>query len=142
MKKMTNFKGFYEYLKDELNVYKGEVDDVIYYGPELFKLLTDLMNDKTVAKKYRLMMNAAIAYFVVPFDVIPEEIYGPYGYIDDVFLCSYVLLEIKKKYGKSLLDKYWDGDEPITDVLKNAQKVTKKELRSKTKEILEYSGLD
>ena len=35
-------------------------------------------------------------YFVPPNDVISEEIYGPLGYIDDIFLCTVVLKKFKK----------------------------------------------
>ena len=41
----------------------------------------------------RLEISAAIAYYVAPDDIIPEEIYGPYGYIDDIFISVYVLIQ-------------------------------------------------
>ena len=56
---------------------------------------------------------AALGYFVVPFDIIPEQIYGPNGYIDDIFLCSYILKEIESEKGIIFLDGYWKGDERL-----------------------------
>ncbi len=34
------------------------------------------------------MVLSTIAYFTLPVDIIPEDIEGPNGYIDDIFLCA------------------------------------------------------
>ena len=40
---------------------------------------------------------------MTPDDVIPESIYGPYGYIDDIYLSSYVLKLVAEKHGWELI---------------------------------------
>jgi uncharacterized membrane protein YkvA (DUF1232 family) len=59
----------------------------------------------------------ALGYFVAPTDVIFEEVYGPMGYIDDLYLCCYVLEDIKNKYGMELLEKHWDSDRDLDKTL-------------------------
>lgn len=84
---------------------------------------------------------AVIGYFVVPFDIIPEQIYGPNGYIDDIFLCSYVLKEIQNEKGIIFLDELWEGDEEIEDVLDVCYNQSKEILGDKVNEILNYVGI-
>jgi uncharacterized membrane protein YkvA (DUF1232 family) len=59
------------------------------YGPDLFKLLIETLNDKKMKSELRLRVSAALAYYVSPFDIIHETIYGLYGYINDIFICLY-----------------------------------------------------
>ena len=63
------------------------------------KLLTDILNEKVLSAEYRLKICAALGYFVAPLDVIPESITGPDGFIDDFFVCCYVLEEITNEFG-------------------------------------------
>ena len=88
----SEFKDFYCTLIENLENYDGEYASFIDCGPNLFKLLCDLL-DEDIDRESRLEINAAISYYVVPMDVIPEQIYGPYGYIDDIFISVYVLID-------------------------------------------------
>lgn len=87
------------------------------YNQDIYKLLSDILNDKQLKTNLRLKTCATLGYFVVPFDIIPEQIYGPHGYIDDIFLCAHVSKEIKEENGIKFLDEHWDGDEELEDVL-------------------------
>ncbi len=91
VKKMENrFKDFYDVLSDNLESFQGEYASFIDHGPKLFKLLTEILDEKDLTPNLRLQISAAIAYYVVPMDVIPEQIYGPYGYIDDIYITVYI----------------------------------------------------
>jgi len=61
---------------------------IIDYAPEIFQLLSELLNDKKLNPKERLMICATLGYFVASYDILPEEIYGPHGYIDIPLLTS------------------------------------------------------
>ena len=105
-------------MKEELETFEGDFDKFILYIPEFFKLLCQLLEEESIDIEDRRKINSALAYFVVPNDVIPENIYGPMGYVDDIFACCVVLNQLKKKYGLSLLKKFWDNDEDFETVLK------------------------
>ena len=92
----AKFKDFCYVLKENLEAFKGKYDEFIDYSPELFYLLTKLLDLEEVESYERLKISAAIAYFVVPNDIIPEDIYGPYGYVDDIFISTFVIKEIAK----------------------------------------------
>jgi uncharacterized membrane protein YkvA (DUF1232 family) len=138
----NQFKDFYDVLRENLDNYRGDYERFVDYGPDLYELLSDLLNDPSLKSKYRIRICATLGYFVVPFDIIPEQIYGPHGYIDDIFLCVHVLNEVKEETGMELLDEHWNGDEELEDVLDICYTKSKEILGNKTIEILNYVGFN
>jgi len=136
-------KEYYDFLKEELDNFEGNFDKFILYIPEFFKLLCSLLDDEIINFEDRRKINSALAYFVVPNDVIPENIYGPMGYVDDIFACCVVLKHLKKKYGLSLLNKYWDNDENFETVLKTCydQSIKLLEEQDLVEKVLKNSSL-
>jgi len=98
------FKDFYDTLIENLETYTGEYESFIDYGPSLFKLLCNLLKSE-IDYSLKLPICGAIAYYVTPDDVIPEHIYGPYGYIDDIYLSSYVLKMVASKHGYEFIQE-------------------------------------
>lgn len=136
------FKGFYDLLRENLDKYRGDYDMIVDYAPDIFRLLSDLLNDDKIEAKTRLMICAALGYFVAPYDILPEEIYGPYGYIDDIFLCSLIIEKIAENLGYDHLEGYWKGEENLKSVIRECQKRSKKILGEETEKILAYVGLE
>lgn len=93
-----DFKVHYDYLSDEVDKFKDEADDYILYLPGFFKLLCSLLNTP-VKREDRQKLACAMDYFVTPDDIIPEDVFGHIGYVDDVFICCHVLKEMEEKYG-------------------------------------------
>jgi len=143
MKPVKNeFKDFYDTLYNNLESYNGEYASFIDYGPELFLLLNNLLYEENLTKEDRMEISSAIAYYVVPKDVISEAVYGPYGYIDDIYCASYVLRKIENKFSKKALEKYWHEDEDIDDVLDDCLEKTSTLLEEEQiDEIFVYVGL-
>ena len=133
------FKDFYDTLLENLDNYDGEYESFINYGPNLFKLLCDLLNTD-IDVSLRLPICGAIAYYVTPDDVISEQIYGPYGYIDDIYLASYVLKMVADKHGYDFLQQNSNFEvEPIVKEceMKSLEILNKDEVDS----IIAYIGL-
>ena len=135
----ATFKDFYDTLVDNLENYAGEYESFIDYGPRLFKLLCDLLNSD-IDQSLRLPICGAIAYYVTPDDVIPESIYGPYGYIDDIYLSSYVLKLVAEKHGWELIQDLSTPD--IEEVIGECESKSLEVLNDEEiKSILNYCGL-
>jgi len=137
------YEGYYEFLLEEMKKFRGDFDRYILYVADFFRLLCDILDDKRIKKEDRLKICGVLGYFVVPKDIIPEKIYGPAGYIDDIFLCTYILKDLEKKYGVNFLSDYWKGEEDFKEVLdysfeKSYKIIKKKNLK---KQLLEYVGL-
>ena len=135
------FKDFSDTLKENLDSFEENYASFIDYGPNLFVLLCDLLDDKRVNKQYRLEIGAAISYFVVPNDVIPEEIYGSYGYVDDIFVSVFVLRKIADKYGYEFLQENWKNKNDVKKVMDECYDKSLQMLEDKVYPILSYCGL-
>lgn len=138
---MSEFKDFYDTLVENLDGYEGEYAYFINCGPNLFNLLCDLLSQKEISRQMRLEISAAIAYYVAPDDIIPEEIYGPYGYIDDIFISVYVLRKIAKEFGYDFLQNLWKHDTDVKQVMDDCYDNSLELLEDKVHAVLSYVGL-
>ena len=133
------FEYFYDTLIKNLETYSGEYESFIDYGPRLFKLLCDLLNSE-IDSSLRLPICGAIAYYVTPDDVIPENIYGPYGYIDDIYLSSHVLKLVAENHGWEFIQQNSSPD--IREVILECESKSLEILKDdEIKSILNYIGL-
>ncbi len=111
-------KSFDQLLQEDIQAYEGRHDDLIYQAPALYRLLVRLLDDPALPGRLRPLVIGAIAYFILPADIIPEDIYGPYGYVDDIFLCAFVAGRVREAVGTDdiLLDN-WDGEAPLVPLI-------------------------
>ena len=138
---MSEFKDFYDTLIENLEGYEGEYAYFINCGPNLFNLLCDLLSQKEISREMRLEISAAIAYYVAPDDIIPEEIYGPYGYIDDIFVSVYVLRKVAKEFGYDFLQNLWKHETDVKEVMDDCYDNSLELLEDKVHAVLSYDGL-
>ena len=134
------FKDFLDTLTENLDNYTGEYESFIDYGPRLFKLLCDLLNSD-IDSELRLPVCGAIAYYVTPDDIIPEHLYGPYGYIDDIYISTHVLKMVGARHGYEMICELSSPDmEEIIEECeaKSLEILDDDEIRS----IMNYIGLD
>lgn len=133
-------KDFHDTLVENLETYSGEYESFIDYGPSLFKLLCDLLNSD-IDSSLRLPICGAIAYYVTPDDVIPENIYGPYGYIDDIYLSSYVLKMVGDIHGYEYIQEKTSISD-IEDIINECESKSLEILKDdEVKSIVDYIGL-
>lgn len=77
--------------------------------PNFLRLLYGLITDNRVAAVDKLVVAGAIAYILLPVDVIPDFI--PFlGEVDDVFLLILALQRLIANAGRAVVQKYWAGD--------------------------------
>jgi len=135
----TKFVGFYETLKEANSSYEGEYKDLISYCPDFFNLLCDILTDKRTPWQIKLMIDAALAYFVLPDDVIPDH--EEKGYIDDLFIVTHVLKEIKDGFSNELIEIHWKEDTDISKLIEEVYYKTNMLIEDKKFEILRKVGL-
>ena len=90
---------------------------VLVFLPDLFRLYARLLFDGKVAAEVKLQLVAAIAYLVLPFDLLPEALLGPIGYAEDAFLLAKVILDLtnEKVIPKERLQMHWSGTPDTLD---------------------------
>jgi uncharacterized membrane protein YkvA (DUF1232 family) len=77
--------------------------------PRFLRLLWGLVTDSRVAMLDKVLVAGAIAYIVMPLDLIPD--YIPFlGEVDDVFLLVLALRRLLQNAGRSVVLSHWSGD--------------------------------
>ncbi len=85
---------------------------VVYYVrhlPQYVRLLGGLVTDRRVALADKLIVLAAIAYIVMPLDLIPDFI-PFFGEIDDLFILVLALQRLVSNAGRAVLLDHWSGN--------------------------------
>jgi uncharacterized membrane protein YkvA (DUF1232 family) len=136
-------ESFNQLLQEDIADYEGRHDELIYQAPAFYRLLTHLLDDARLPKKLRPLVLAAIAYFILPVDIIPEELEGPYGYVDDIWLCAFVTGRVRWEVdGEEILIENWDGEAPVVELVQEL--LAEEDLLSGEKrgQVLECIGFD
>lgn len=98
----------------------------LLFAPDIFYLLINVAADKRVTTKDKAIAAGAIAYFVLPFDLIPEGLIGPGGYIDDLIVASFVLQSIVNNLSQDIIRDHWAGDEDGLKMINKAAGLSEK----------------
>lgn len=134
-------KDFYDKLKSDIESYEGRHDDFIYSTPSWYRLMTNLLDDSRLPYRLKPLVSCAIAYFIIPADVISEEIYGPYGYIDDIYFCAFVANQILvRTKDPDLFVENWEGEGDILQLIDETLKKEGELIGSNKELILNYTG--
>lgn len=142
MEKEKTYHFYCDFIKKEMNNYCDSIDSYLLYLPDLFKLLTGLLDQRGLKANDRKTILCALGYIVAPNDVIPERVYGPAGYVDDIYLCCWVLQKIIKKYGNDFVSPYWENSEnSAEEIVKLCLNKAKAQLKEIAGDVLEYAGL-
>jgi uncharacterized membrane protein YkvA (DUF1232 family) len=89
----------------------GAKRTVMYYVkqfPAYLRLLGGLLTDRRVSTLDKLLVAGAIAYIVMPIDLIPDFI--PFlGEVDDLYLLIFALQRLISNTGRNVLYAHWTG---------------------------------
>lgn len=136
-------KRFDAILEKDISGYDGEFSQLIAEAPALYKLMTRLLDDPDCPRSMSPLVIAAIAYFILPEDIIPEEKYGPIGYVDDIYLCAFVANEVAKESASpEILARNWEGKAPIDKLAKEILDREKELIGDKKERIMQYIGFN
>src|SRR5213075_2993329 len=88
---------------------KRTVMGAIRQLPNFLRLLYGLITDSRVAMLDKLLVGGAIAYILMPLDLIPDFI--PFlGEVDDIFVLVLALQRLIANAGRAVLLDHWMGD--------------------------------
>jgi len=77
--------------------------------PNFLRLLGGLLTDMRVSNTDKLLVAGAVAYILLPMDIVPDFI--PFlGEIDDIFLLVLALQRLIGNAGRAVLLDHWMGD--------------------------------
>ena len=134
-------RDFEELLREEIAFYEGRHDDLIYLAPDFYSLLTRLLDDPRLPAHLRPLISCAIAYFILPADIISEALHGPYGYVDDIWLCAFVTDRVRRELNdEAIVVENWTGEAPILPLLDEVLAKEQELIGQEREKILWYTG--
>jgi uncharacterized membrane protein YkvA (DUF1232 family) len=77
--------------------------------PHYLRLLAGLITDPRVALLDKLLVGGAMAYIVMPLDLVPDFI-PFFGEVDDLYLLIIALQRLISNAGRNVLLAHWRGD--------------------------------
>lgn len=108
---------FEDALEESLAQYHGPHANEVRLAPELYRALVSLLDDGRVHDSARGMVCRAVAYFVMPFDVLPEEVHGGEGFLDDVYFALWALDRLREELPEHALEDAWEGEGLLVPLL-------------------------
>lgn len=113
----------------------GPLVECVLALPDLFVFMSRMIVDPRVLAVDKAVLACVIGYVVAPFDLIPEAVLGPAGYIDDVALACLALDGILRRLGGRYVETRPGGNnviETVGRVLNRAAEVLGAQLWEKT----------
>lgn len=121
------------------------VAETLLLVPDIFILLVRLALDRDVPKPARALIVGALVYFILPFDLLPEAVVGPLGYMDDLVIACAVLTQALGGDLEPFARKYWSGPERLRvvlhDVTRSAQALLGENLFVRVEKALARRGV-
>jgi len=116
---------FYDRIRNSIRKYvekkgtaAGKAAGFLLLVPDVFILLWRLANDPRIHGKDKVLLGSGIAYFIFPLDLVPEAIFGPIGYLDDLVLAVFILNRMLGSADEALIREHWSGDEDVFDMIR------------------------
>jgi len=115
---------FYDRMRGRIHQYlqgKGKIvksSEYLLLVPDLFMLLWRLANDPRVSGKNKVLLGSGIAYYIFPFDIMPEALLGPIGYLDDLVFGVYMLNRMLSDTDVEILREHWSGEEDVLAMIR------------------------
>jgi uncharacterized membrane protein YkvA (DUF1232 family) len=114
--------------------------------PDVFILLARLLLDPEVPGSARAVVGGALAYFVLPLDLMPEALLGAGGYLDDLVLATAVLAHAFTGELEPFARKHWSGTDELrvvlADVAGAAQGLLGADLYGRLRRVLARRGVE
>ncbi|MDX1632285.1 MAG: DUF1232 domain-containing protein [Thermoanaerobaculia bacterium] len=114
--------------------------------PDVFVLLLRLLLDRETPSETRALIGGALAYFVLPADLLPEAFVGVGGFLDDLVLSSVVLSSVLSPELEERARRYWSGSQEVrrtlTDVVQSADALLGADLVGRLEKLLAKRGID
>ena len=114
----TQQRDFYQKLRARVSEWAASQNNktnkaasLVLAAPDLFHLCCKLLIDPRTPAKNKITLGAVIAYFISPIDLMPEAIFGPLGYVDDVAFAALAIDKLVESVGENVIREHWAGEE-------------------------------
>jgi uncharacterized membrane protein YkvA (DUF1232 family) len=124
----------------------GRATAALLLAPDLFILLVRLFLDPRVPGATRSLVGGALAYFLLPADLLPEVFLGVGGFLDDVVLAAAVVSHVFSGDLKPFVERHWSGTQSapaaIEDAVRAGEALLPSRLYDRLARVLARHGVD
>ncbi|HKP70432.1 MAG TPA: YkvA family protein [Pyrinomonadaceae bacterium] len=101
--------------RSEKRAMRGRMGSFLMFLPNLARLLGRLLKDVRVPTAEKALFVAAIVYFVMPVDLIPD-IFPFIGQVDDIYVIALTLLRLVNRTDERIVREHWSGGGDIVSL--------------------------
>jgi len=83
-------------------------------------LLLRITRDGRLPRRHRVLAGAALTYLASPLDFIPDWLFGPAGFVDDLTVTLFVLRQVIAELPEEVVVEHWSGDPRLIPLLRRA----------------------
>ena len=94
------------------------VRDLLLFLPDMVVLLLRLARDPRVPVGVKAVAMLGIGYSLSPIDLLPEFLFGPIGFLDDLLIAAAAISYIVNHVHPDLVRAHWPGPGDVLDVVK------------------------
>ncbi len=94
------------------------VRDLLLFLPDMVVLLLRLARDPRVPVGVKAVAMLGIGYALSPIDLMPEFLFGPIGFLDDLLIATAAISWIVNHVHPDLVRAHWPGPGDVLDVVK------------------------
>ena len=97
---------------------RAGVRDLLLFLPDLVVLLFRLMQDPRVPVGSKALAAVGVGYALSPIDLLPEIIFGPLGFVDDLVVVAAAASRVINHVHPDRVKAHWPGHGDVLDVVR------------------------
>ena len=114
---------------------RSRMKNLLMFIPNMVLLCGRLMVDPRVPAKERILVAGAIAYAIMPLDLIPDML--PFvGQVDDAYLISLTLLRLMSVTEPAVVREHWRGGGDVVELIGSTAVIAGKFLPKRIRRVL------
>ena len=114
---------------------RGRMGNFLMFLPNMVMLLGRLLRDMRVPAAEKALFVAAIVYFVMPIDLIPD-IFPFIGQVDDIYVVALTLLRLVNRTDERIVREHWSGGGDIVALSDSIASIAPKLLPKRVSRVL------
>jgi len=114
---------------------KGRLKNLLLFIPNMLLLCVRLLADSRVPKVERALVAGAIAYAIIPFDLIPD-MFPFVGQVDDAYLIALTLRRLMERTDPKVVREHLSGGGDVVELVGEAALLASKFLPQRIRRVL------
>lgn len=92
--------------------------ELLLLVPDLAVLLVRLLRDERVPLGDKALVLGGLGYLLSPIDLLPEILFGPFGWLDDLLVLSAALSRVLNHVHPDIVRSHWSGQGDALDAIR------------------------